>query len=378
MVNTWPTTAIQRSSISCCRFLMPAAASADRALRCGAAVAVSGRRGVIRGEGGGRARKAAQAALVACHIPASTRNHEGQTVPGQCVDQVAVMETDHRHASARPTGIRCRGRSGAWYGRQPRIDEEGGSLGQLQPMADGRNVARVPALLSRGIGAQKTTVRLAHAHQALDSRGGGGRGDGGGHRLCQPLGALLLRHKTPVHQHLRAIIQLQGRHHPEARAQLGQGLGKHGFLGQPPALRGDGQVFVAGRTHLGPLWAGGQGYRSSVHALIDALDQRELPCVAGVGVGCSGIMFAFMWNMTHSVPAMAMATNTTVKMVDSMVQPPSTLPFMCRKYTMCTRIWITAKPPSTSTAVLRSAMTLAMTSQKGMAVRMTESTKPIV
>ena len=120
-----------------------------------------------------------------------------------------------------------------------------------------------------------------------------------------------------------------------------------------------------------------------MHALIDALDQRELPCaalhlpgaqrdkaqkqgdahhcehrlakppglgdrgcgvgrhqgvewpgascVAGVGVGCSGIMFAFMWNMTHSVPAMAMATNTTVKMVDSMVQPPSTLPFMCRK-----------------------------------------------
>ena len=54
-------------------------------------------------------------------------------------------------------------------------------------------------------------------------------------------------------------------------------------------------------------------------------------------------MFAFMWNMTHSVPAIAMATNTTVKMVDSMVQPPSILPFMCRKYTMCTTICTDAK-----------------------------------
>ena len=65
-------------------------------------------------------------------------------------------------------------------------------------------------------------------------------------------------------------------------------------------------------------------------------------------------------------------------MVDSSVQPPSILPFMCRKNTMCTRIWITAKPPSTSTAVLRSAITLAITSQKGMAVRMTDSTNPVM
>ncbi|MNT82644.1 hypothetical protein D3C72_2224040 [compost metagenome] len=75
---------------------------------------------------------------------------------------------------------------------------------------------------------------------------------------------------------------------------------------------------------------------------------------------------------------MVMATNTTVKMVASRVQPPSTLPFMCRKYTMCTRIWTTAKPPSTSTAVLRSAITLAMTNQNGMAVRMMDSTKPVM
>ena len=43
---------------------------------------------------------------------------------------------------------------------------------------------------------------------------------------------------------------------------------------------------------------------------------------------------------------------------------------------MCTRICTTAKPPSTSTAVLRSAITLDMTSQKGMAVRMMDSTNP--
>ena len=89
-------------------------------------------------------------------------------------------------------------------------------------------------------------------------------------------------------------------------------------------------------------------------------------------------MFAFMWNMTHSVPAIAMATNTTVKMVDSMVQPPSILPFMCRKYTMCTTICTTANAPSTSTAVLRSAITLAMTSQNGMAVRMVDRMKPVM
>lgn len=98
----------------------------------------------------------------------------------------------------------------------------------------------------------------------------------------------------------------------------------------------------------------------------------------GAICGWSGIMFAFMWNMTHSVPAIAMATNTTVKMVDSMVQPPSILPFMCRKYTMCTTICTTAKAPSTSTAVLRSAITLAMTSQNGMAVRMMDRMKPVM
>ena len=89
-------------------------------------------------------------------------------------------------------------------------------------------------------------------------------------------------------------------------------------------------------------------------------------------------MLVFMWNMTHSVPAMAMATKTTVNSVDSMVQPPSTLPFMCRKYTMCTRICTTAKPPSTSTAVVRLLMTSFMTSQNGMAVSTTESAKPIM
>ena len=81
--------------------------------------------------------------------------------------------------------------------------------------------------------------------------------------------------------------------------------------------------------------------------------------------------------MTHKVPAMAMPTKTTVKMVDSMVQPPSILPFMCRKYTMCTRICAMARPPSTSTATVRFSMILFMTSQNGMAVSTMDSTKPI-
>jgi hypothetical protein len=33
-------------------------------------------------------------------------------------------------------------------------------------------------------------------------------------------------------------------------------------------------------------------------------------------------MLVFMWNMTQSVPEIAIARKITVKMVDSMVQPP--------------------------------------------------------
>ena len=47
-------------------------------------------------------------------------------------------------------------------------------------------------------------------------------------------------------------------------------------------------------------------------------------------------MLVFMWNITQSVPAKVMATKTTAKMVDIMVQPPWILPFMCKKKYMCT------------------------------------------
>jgi len=44
-----------------------------------------------------------------------------------------------------------------------------------------------------------------------------------------------------------------------------------------------------------------------------------------------GIMLLFMWYMTQIVPDRVMTTSTTVKIIASMVQPPSDLEFMWRK-----------------------------------------------
>src|SRR2546427_392025 len=234
--------------------------------------------------------------------------------------------------------------------------------------------------------------------------------------------ALRCGNEAPVHQHLVAVVHLQRRQHPEAGAQFGHGLGQHGLAGQPVAAGLHGAVLVVGGRDLRPFGGRGQGSGCGVHALVHALYQVQLPgtaldlpaaqedeaqkqgdahrdehrlsewatparcadvaggpgvsgcgqgvteagavCAAGsAGMVCWGIMLVFMWNMTHRVPAMPMATKTTVKMVDSRVQPPSILPFMCRKKTTWTRICTTAKPPSTITAVARSEMTLLITSQ---------------
>ncbi|MNW14505.1 hypothetical protein D3C71_2127450 [compost metagenome] len=53
--------------------------------------------------------------------------------------------------------------------------------------------------------------------------------------------------------------------------------------------------------------------------------------VAAGDTSWCGIMLAFMWNITQSVPDSAITTKITVKIVDSSVQPASTLLLMCRK-----------------------------------------------
>ena len=91
-----------------------------------------------------------------------------------------------------------------------------------------------------------------------------------------------------------------------------------------------------------------------------------------------GIMLWFRWYITHNEPLSVITTSTTVKISASMVQPFSDFAFMCRKYTMCTTICTAAKPRITMAVTLDFSNTLPMTSQNGMAVRITDSTKPVM
>ncbi len=89
-------------------------------------------------------------------------------------------------------------------------------------------------------------------------------------------------------------------------------------------------------------------------------------------------MLWLRWNITHNEPLSVMTTSTSVKISASMVQPPSDLAFMCRKYTMCTTICTAAMPRMTKAVVFDLANTLPITIQNGIAVRITDSTKPVM
>ena len=87
-------------------------------------------------------------------------------------------------------------------------------------------------------------------------------------------------------------------------------------------------------------------------------------------------MLVLRWYITHSEPISVIATTTRVKISAIIVHPPSELGLMCRKNTMWTTICTTAKPITSSAVVVLSGMKPVITSQKGTAVRITDSRKP--
>ena len=90
-----------------------------------------------------------------------------------------------------------------------------------------------------------------------------------------------------------------------------------------------------------------------------------------------GIMLLFRLIITHREPARVMNTSTRVKINASMFQPPSEWKFMCRKNTMWTKICTTMKDRITSAVVVELSNTLPITTQNGITVRITASTKPV-
>src|SRR4051812_1919691 len=115
MVATWPTTANQRSSISCCMFLWPVALSrlatpARGGCSSPATATASVAAGIGAGGGVGMGRIFACAAIgfagapapLAPAEPGRAKDHQRQAVPGDRIDQVAVGKGDDREARGRP------------------------------------------------------------------------------------------------------------------------------------------------------------------------------------------------------------------------------------------------------------------------------------
>ena len=100
---------------------------------------------------------------------------------------------------------------------------------------------------------------------------------------------------------------------------LNQGLLPDQALNLPGAQRNE-EAKEKDRTHGPNQQTRWQAVGAALILARVAIRAQGVPWVGALG--CMGIMLVFMWNITHKVPAMAMATNTTVKMVDSMVQPP--------------------------------------------------------
>src|SRR5688572_5272175 len=141
MVITCPTTANQRSWISCCMFLWPVALSrlatpargacsspATAETSVGAAVVLAlssvGMRGIVAAAVGWVGELAA-AAIVAPHEPGRARDHQRQAVPGDGVDKMAVGKGDDREPPSGP--CRCCTRGG---GHGLGIDEVGRRIAQ--------------------------------------------------------------------------------------------------------------------------------------------------------------------------------------------------------------------------------------------------------
>src|SRR5690606_25612686 len=114
-------------------------------------------------------------------------------------------------------------------------DEVGQGIGQVAVGGDGRDVARVPALLRRRVAAQEAAAGLGQAQQAGDL---GGSVDVG----CLHIPAF--RDEAEVDQHHAAVLATQRAQQPVAGACLAEGLGAGVQSGQPAAANGYASVLV--------------------------------------------------------------------------------------------------------------------------------------
>src|SRR5690606_30708113 len=263
-------------------------------------------------------------------------------------------------------------------------------------------IAREPAARRRIVRTQERAAGLGDAQEAgyrHRSRDIARRPRLG---IVPPLG-----HETAIDEQRKAR-RFERRHHPIARAALGHRLHQRFTIVPEPPRGGDAPIGVVLRIDripsIRPRYRDGLG----LDARIDRGDQFVLPRApldlpdaerrkaerrdqrrrgknraAGpsqstwlVGSCGIGIILVLRWCITHSEPASMIPTTMIVKTSEVSDQPPSAFGVMWRKKIMWTTICTTAKPMMIA-PVAAALSGIVITSQKGMAVRITDRTKPI-
>src|SRR3984893_5084679 len=189
-----PSTAIQRSWMSCRMFSSPVESSKTGTPLC-----------------------ALRARFIADPEPYCASYHECKRIPGDCVDEVAVVKGDDGEAGYRDD----RGASGyIARGSSRGVDEIRRHVGQPARRGDRLHVARIPVVRSGIVVAQEGPARFGDAKQASDHVGC----PAWLHRASGNAVPILRRNESPVDHHDAAICRAQRRQHPVAGAKFSNRL----------------------------------------------------------------------------------------------------------------------------------------------------------
>jgi hypothetical protein len=201
--------------------------------------------------------------FLAHDVSSPAGKYQSETVPGDRVNQVVVVESDHGQAAH--WGIRP---VGAGVG----VDEIWREVGEAVRGRDCRDVSRIPAIGGRIVGAQQGPARFGNPEQARHrrfSRDLPGLSRGG----IAPVG----RDEAAIDQHQRPVPHPKRGQHPVAGTEFSRGRHLRFTVVQEDAPNAHVPVFVVGGRDHGPILPAGCCDGWCVDARTDPLDQSELP-----------------------------------------------------------------------------------------------------
>jgi hypothetical protein len=201
--------------------------------------------------------------FLAHDVSSPAGKYQSETVPGDRVNQVVVVESDHGQTANREI----------WpVGRDIGVDEIRSNVGEAARGRDCRNVPRIPAIGGRIVGAQQGPARFGDPEQARHRRFSRNLP----HLSCcriAPVG----RDEAAIDQHQRPVPHPKRGQHPVAGTEFRRGHYLRFAVVQVDARDAHVPVFMVGGRDHEPIPSVGRRDGRRVGARFDPLNQSKLP-----------------------------------------------------------------------------------------------------